>query len=162
VSPFQKLPELKHSKGIRKKSRKLKGTPPKPIGGAVGRALDDTVQGRRERCTSGIGGSLPERMTRFALVKLGVPFQEQQSFRGGNSVFAVLDFILYIGTQPVALRIQSYWHLELERVAWDMVQMSRLHARGMRVVDIDELELYAAADINCSAVIRMVRNAIFS
>ena len=155
----KRLPRLRH------KPRKLPALPKRPVKGTTG-AVMESVARQRERCTIGSTGSLPERMIRFALTKLGVPFQEQASYLSGHSTFAVIDFVVYPNTpNAIALRVQSYWHEHEDhrtRALWDIVQSSRLHARGLEVRDIYEADLYRAAEKGCHEVIRYVSKTIYA
>jgi hypothetical protein len=90
-------------------------------------------------------GTLPERMVALALCYLDVYFQAQRSEDGGRLRLggAVVDFLVFIGSLPVVVRVQGdYWHSLPSRKLKDRVQWDRLHMRGYRVADIWEHELY--------------------
>lgn len=93
-------------------------------------------------------GTLPERIVRKWLAQSGLQYYEQQIAEGGHLRIggAVIDFIVYIGAPPgVACRIQgSYWHLLPDRVAKDFVQANRLRAKGYRIFDAWEGDVYDA------------------
>ena len=93
-------------------------------------------------------GTLPERIIRKWFEKAGLPVFEQQIVYGGHLRIGggVVDFIVNIGTPPgIAIRVQGdYWHKMPDRVAKDWVQYERLVAKGYRVVDLWEGDIYEA------------------
>lgn len=88
-------------------------------------------------------GTLPERIIWRWLEYREYAFTTQYTVGAAG---ARLDFLVFIGAPPgVAVRVQgSYWHSMSERVKSDAVQYLRLLAKGFRVVDLDELEIYNA------------------
>ncbi len=75
--------------------------------------------------------------------------------RGGARV----DFILPM--HQVVIRVQSYWHLEPETEARDVLQAVRIIAEGFRVVDVWEDDLEENIDYVMSEALegRSIRNA---
>ena len=132
---------LKKRSGMIPASERITAGPPK------GAHLTD-----RERCELAadpqLPGTLPERIVRRWLMKSGLPYYEQQIAEGGHLRIggAVVDFIVQIGRPPgIAVRVQgSYWHKLPERVAKEFVQYNRLQAKGYRVADLWEGDVYLA------------------
>lgn len=94
-----------------------------------------------------MGGTLPEIMVALALVWLGYQFQAQRPTDGGRLRLggAVVDVIVFLGAAQVVCRVQGdYWHSLPARKLKDTVQWGRLHAKGYRVVDFWEGEIYKA------------------
>lgn len=94
-----------------------------------------------------LAGTLPEIMVALALVWLGYMFQWQRSEYGGRLRVggAVVDFMVYFGGQRVVIRVQGdWWHSQPERKRSDLVQAERLRAKGLRVFDAWEHDIYQA------------------
>ena len=94
-------------------------------------------------------GTLPERLVRAWLQKSGLLFQEQSALNGGRMIIggAVVDFLIYLGDPPgLVVRVQGdYWHSQEPRKAKDRVQYERLVAKGYRVADAWEHDIYESA-----------------
>jgi len=92
-------------------------------------------------------GTLPEQMVALALCWLKLPFQAQRSEDGGRLRLggAVVDLVVFLGSKPVVIRVQGdYWHSLPERKLKDAVQLERLRAKGYRVADMWESDIYQA------------------
>ena len=130
------------------KSRGLaKPKPPRSRGGFKFTALP-SKQERLEAKAAEPPGTLPERLVKAWLEKQSLPWQSQQSEMGGRLRVggAIVDFIIYVGTPPgVVLRVQGdYWHSMEPRRSRDRTQRERLIAKGYRVVDLWEGDIYNA------------------
>lgn len=94
-----------------------------------------------------LAGTLPEIMVALALVWLGYVFQWQRSEDGGRLRVggAIVDFLVFFGGQRVLIRVQgSYWHSLPERKRSDLVSAERLRAKGYRLWDAWEHDIYQA------------------
>ena len=92
-------------------------------------------------------GTLPEQMVALALVWLKLPFQAQRSEDGGRLRLggAVVDVVVFLGSTQLIIRVHGdYWHSLPERKHKDAAQLERLRAKGYRVVDLWELDIYRA------------------
>ena len=92
-------------------------------------------------------GTLPEKIVALALAWAGMMFQAQQNEDGGRLRIggSVVDFKVWMGSTIIIVRVQGdYWHILPDRKQKDLVQWERLHARGYRVVDLWEHDLYQA------------------
>lgn len=92
-------------------------------------------------------GTLPEQMVALALCWLKLPFQCQRSENGGRLRLggAVIDVVVFLGSKPVIIRVQGdYWHSLPDRKLKDAMQLERLRAKGYRVWDAFEGEIYQA------------------
>lgn len=102
---------------------------------------------REKQAQIPVAGTLPERMIALALVWLGYYFQWQRSEDGGRLRLggAVVDFLVYVGAKPTIIRVQGdYWHSLPQRKLQDAVQWERLHAKGYRIFDAWEHDIYDA------------------
>lgn len=88
-------------------------------------------------------GTLPERIVWQWLEHRKYQFLTQYIVSGGG---ARLDFLVILGNPPgVAVRVMgNFWHKMPKRIRSDAAQMLRLIAKGYRVVDLWELDIYAA------------------
>lgn len=88
-------------------------------------------------------GSTPERMVYGWLIRHDLPFQYQVSVLGGRQVpgGAVLDFVIHAKDVPIVVRLQSYWHQNVEQQWRDDLQLEMLTELGMVVEDVDEYEV---------------------
>lgn len=94
-----------------------------------------------------MGGTLPEIMVALALTWLGYQFQAQRPTDGGRLRLggAVVDVVVFLGSSQVIIRVQGdYWHSLPARKNKDAVQWGRLHAKGYRVCDLWEHDIYRA------------------
>lgn len=93
-------------------------------------------------------GTLPERIIQRWLETSGIPFFAQQIEFGGHMRVGggVVDFVVSIGAPPgIVIRVQgSYWHTLPDRVTKDYVQRERLIAKGYRIFDAWEHDIYDA------------------
>jgi hypothetical protein len=92
-------------------------------------------------------GTLPEQMVALALCWLKLPFQAQRSEDGGRLRLggSIVDIVVWLGSKPTVCRIQgSYWHSLPDRKMKDAVQLERLRAKGYRVWDAWEQDIYQA------------------
>lgn len=122
--------------------------PPSKAGFSFGlHALTDRE--RLEEMAAGETGTLPERLVRAWLIKSGLLFQEQQGELGGRLIIggAIVDFVVWVGDPPgMVIRVQGdYWHSLQPRKAKDRVQYERLIAKGYRVSDLWENDIYRSA-----------------
>lgn len=114
------------------------------IRAAVMRELERLSQEQRANIRL---GTLPEIMVQMALVQLGYRFVAQRPEDGGRLRLgsAVVDMLVYLGARPVTVRVQGdYWHSLPARRRKDAMQLMRLRARGYRVVDLWEHDIYRA------------------
>jgi len=102
---------------------------------------------REQQSRIPLAGTLPEIMAALALTWLGYPFQAQRSEDGGRLRLggAVVDLLVWLGASQVVVRVQGdYLHSLPARKLKDTVQWARLHAKGYRVADIWESDIYRA------------------
>jgi len=93
-------------------------------------------------------GTLPERIVERALIDLDLTYTKQAHVGSALVIGGgVVDFVVYYGPLPgVAVRVQGdYWHTMRPRMAKDRVQFERLKAKGYRVFDAWEHDVYEAA-----------------
>lgn len=93
------------------------------------------------------GATLPEIMIAYALIQMGISFQAQNVYSGGRLRLggAIVDFIVYLGSTRLVIRVQGdYWHSLPGRVQKDAVSLLRLRARRIRVFDAWEHDIYQA------------------
>lgn len=152
--PLSQLPEL-GSRPRRKPAeltapRDAKLTVPKSLNyerikrevmAAIGRLAGD------KQAQIPAAGTLPEQMVAYALVMLSYSFECQNAQSGGRLRLggSIVDFIVAIGGAKSVIRVQGdYWHSLPERKAKDAVQLLRLQAKGYRVVDLWEHDVYQA------------------
>jgi len=90
-----------------------------------------------EQLMADIAGSRPERVIYHWLEEncrypwgYQTPLFGGRLYRGG----AVVDFYIETPLQPVALRLQSWWHGALEAQEWDRIQRIQLEGEGLHVV----------------------------
>lgn len=114
-----------------------------------------TPPGEREdpleaQALQGVSGTLPERIVwRWLEYESGWLYNVEYSYAGGRRVAGgmVLDFYVYSLFPRVVIRVQGeYWHhvRSGQRVKDDRAAQQLLQA-GYRVIDLWELEIYAAA-----------------
>lgn len=94
--------------------------------------------------------SKPERMLFGWLVRHNISFDYQTNVAGGRAVpgGAVLDFVIYEKATPIAIRVQSYWHLGAENVLGDDIQLNMLQQMGFVVEDVWEWQINTVPKID--------------
>ena len=94
--------------------------------------------------------STPERLLYGWLIKHSIPFAYQTSVAGGRVIpgGVVLDFVIYGKGIPIAIRVQSYWHLGAENIFADDIRLNMLQQMGFIVEDVWEWEINTVTKLN--------------
>jgi hypothetical protein len=90
-------------------------------------------------------GTLPELIVALALIKLKLDFRCQANEMGGKLFLggATVDFEVMLGGFTTLIRVMGdYWHTMPGRKQSDEAQYAMLHAKGYRVADLWEHDLY--------------------
>lgn len=92
-----------------------------------------------------VESTVPEKLVYGWLVTHDIPFKYQEQFFGGRLPGgAIVDFMIFEVSHPIALRIMSFWH-EAPEMQWhDEVQRGMLMEMDITVTDVYEHEINTA------------------
>ena len=90
----------------------------------------------------------PEKAVYNALIKLGIHFEVQHPFFGGQQFRGGIVADFFIAALNLVLAVQSeFWHYgNPSRIAQDLMQRTALEGIGIRLIFIDETDALKAPD----------------
>lgn len=167
---FKGLPALPRQLGkrrrarsvLRRKPRQVRTRPPYSYDAIREQVLDAISRlSPLDQARIPTGGTLPELIVAYCLVKAHMEFLAQHPVVGGKLHLggSVVDFLVRLGSQTVVVRVQGdYWHSLPDRRRKDSVQFDRLKAQRFLVADLWEHDLYQAWA--SGQAVAMVRRAV--